>query len=122
MKLHHVYLPQAAACAALRHRRRRLARRLAALRRCSDQAFAQQFPACVAAVETAFREEETLLDRLDAPCLHPRLADHALILCALHRTAFRVEAGDLGRGREVAAALEAILAPPLPDFLRAQRV
>lgn len=115
MKYRHIDVPPAGACAALQHRRRLLLDRIAALRTCPDSEFVREFPALVNAVEAAFRHEEALLELLDEACLHPRRADHASILCALHRTVTRVEGGDLQRGREVAAALEAILdAPPLP--------
>lgn len=112
-----IQMPPAAACAALRRRRRQLLARLSALRTCPDSAFDRQFRSMVAAVEAAFRHEEALLELLGDACAHPRRADHAIILCALHRSAARVEAGDLRRGREVAAALEAILgslAAPAP--------
>lgn len=93
-------------------RRRRLLARLALLRRRPDPAFAKGFAGLVAAVEAEFRHEEALLDLRGQACLHPRLADDAVILCALHRTAARVEAGDVALGRQVAAALDAILRLP----------
>jgi hypothetical protein len=114
MKFERFDMAPRTACAALRHRRGRLLAQLVRLRRSPDPAFAKDFPAMVAAVEAAFRHEEALLDLLGQACLHPRLADHAVILCALHRTAARVEAGDLALGRQVAAALDAILRLPRP--------
>jgi hypothetical protein len=81
-------------------------------------------PALVAAVEAGFRHEEALLELLGDACLHPRLADHALVLCALHRTMVRVENGDVALGRQVANALDAILslpsepAVPAPTYAR----
>lgn len=112
------------ACAALRQRRGRLLAQLAVLRDSADAGFAQGFPALVAAVEAAFRHEEALLDLLGEACLRPRRADHAVILCALHRAAARVEAGEPALGRQVAQALDAILRQPLPvpapGHLRAQ--
>ena len=113
MKFERFDMTPCAACAALRRRRERLLALLARLRRSPDPGFAQRFPAVVAAVEAAFRHEEVLLERLGEACLHPRRADHAVLLCALHRTASRVEAGDLVLGRQVAAALDAILRLPL---------
>jgi hypothetical protein len=92
---------------------------LAVLMRSPDPGLAHGFPAMVAAVEAAFRQEEALLERLGEACLHPRRADHAVLLCALHRTAARVEAGDLAIGRLVAAALDAVLRLPLPSALPA---
>lgn len=112
MSFRHIDMPPEAACAALQHRHRLLLDRIAGLGTCPDTEFAQQFPAVVDAVEAAFRHEEALLELLGDAGLHPRRAHHASILCALHRTATRVEDGDLERGREVAAALEAILLPP----------
>jgi hypothetical protein len=81
-------------------------------------------PALVAAVEAGFRHEEALLELLGDACLHPRLADHALVLCALHRTMVRVENGDVALGRQVANALDEILslpsepAVPAPTYAR----
>lgn len=127
MSFRHIDMPPEAACAALQHRHRLLLDRIAGLGTCPDTEFAQQFPAVVDAVEAAFRHEEALLELLGDAGLHPRRAHHASILCALHRTATRVEDGDLERGREVAAALEAILLPqqqqqqpphPAPDAAR----
>jgi len=103
---------------ALGGRCRSLQTHLAALRNSTDAAFARQFPAAVAAVEALFRHEEALLDQHGDACLHACLADHALILCALHRIAARVERGDVAPGRRVVDALDAMLtmpavAPPL---------
>ena len=118
MKFRHIDMPPEAACAALRHRRRQLLDRIGALRASPDAEFARRFPDAVAAVEAAFRHEEALLELRGEACLHPRLAEHATILCALHRTAAQVERGDLALGRQVAHALAALLgqpgAPPSP--------
>lgn len=114
MKFERFDMAPHAACAALRQRRSRLLAQLAVLRKSPDPAFAHGFPAMVAAVEAAFRQEEALLERLGEACLHPRRADHAVLLCALHRTAARVEAGDLALGRQVTAALDAVLHLPPP--------
>lgn len=92
MKYRPIRMPAHAACAALRHGRRLLRARVAALLALPDAAFAQAFPGVVAAVEAAFRHEEALLELLGDACLHPRRADHAVILCALHRSAARVAA------------------------------
>lgn len=112
MRFRHIDMPPEAASTALQHRRRVLLDRIAGLGNCPDTEFAQQFPSVVDAVEAAFRHEDALLELLGDAGLHPCRAHHASILCALHRTATRVEDGDLERGREVAAALEAILRPP----------
>jgi len=116
MKLRHIHMPSWAACAALRHRRRLLRGRAGALCAATDADFIGHFPGFVAAVETGFRHEEALLELVGDACLRPRRADHAVILCALHRTAAQVERGDLALGRQVVAALAALLgqagAPP----------
>ena len=112
MQFRHLDMLPQPACAALRHRRRQLLARIRALCASPDAEFARRFPDTVAAVEAAFRHEEALLDLLGEACLHPRLADHAVILCALHRTASQVERGDLALGRQVAAALTALLGQP----------
>ena len=112
MKLRHITMPPWAARAAQRRRRRPLLGQIGALCAATDAEFARCFPAAVAAVEARFRHEEALLERLGDACLHPRRADHAVILCALHRTASRVERGDLVLGRQVARALAALLGQP----------
>jgi hypothetical protein len=105
-------LAQPAAAAALQRCRRDLRSRVARLRKQPDDSFAQAFSAVVAALEAGFRHEETLLELLGDAWLHPRRADHAIILCALHRTLSQVEAGDVALGRQVADALDAVLALP----------
>jgi hypothetical protein len=97
---------------ALRRCRRELCTRVAALRAQPDDVFVRDFPAVVTAVEAGFRHEETLLELLGDAGLHPRRADHAVILCALHRTLPQVEGGDVALGRQVADALDAVLALP----------
>jgi hypothetical protein len=124
MKFRHLDMPAHAACAALGRRRKRLLVRIAGLRAAPDAEFVHRFAAVVAEVETAFRHEEALLELLGDACLHPRRADHAVVLCALHRAACRVEGGDVVLGRQVAAALDAILRlpfqarPPAPQLAR----
>lgn len=112
MKFHPVDMIPAAACAALRHGRKTLRSRLATLQAEPDDGFARHFAALVAAAEALFRHEEALLEMLGDACLHPRRADHAVILCALHRTVARVEGGDVKLGRQVANALDAVLSLP----------
>ncbi|MGZ5182150.1 MAG: hypothetical protein ACXWC2_16825 [Ramlibacter sp.] len=109
MKFPHIALPPPATSAALRRHRSTLRARVKALRSEPDRKFVNDFPELVAAVEASFRHEESMLELLGDACLHPRRADHAVILCALHRTAPRVESGDVGLGRQVADALEHVL-------------
>ena len=101
-----------AACAALHRCRSDLCARVASLRAQPDDAFVHDFPAGVTAVEAGFRHAETLLELLGDAGLHPRRADHAIILSALHRTLSQVENGDVALGRQVADALDAVLALP----------
>jgi hypothetical protein len=112
MHFHHPDADPLAACAALRTSRARLCARIAALQAQPDDVFVQDFPAVVAAVEVDFRREEALLERLGDAALHPRRADYAVLLCALHRTLPQIEGGDVGLGRQVADALEAVLSLP----------
>jgi hypothetical protein len=112
MHVHHPDADPLAACAALRTSRARLCARVAALQAQPDEVFVQDFPAVVAAVETDFRREEALLERLGDAALHPRRADYAVLLCALHRTLPQIEAGDVDLGRQVADALGAVLSLP----------
>jgi hypothetical protein len=104
--------PAIAPLVALRRCRRDLCARVAALRAQPDDAFVHDFPAVVTAVEAGFRHEETLLELLGDAGLHPRRADNAVILCALHRTLPQVEGGDIALGRQVADALDAVLTLP----------
>jgi len=112
MRFHYIAMAPAAAGAALRHARKTLRARIARLQAEPDAGFAQHFPAAVAAVEAGFRHEEALLELLGDACLRPRRADHAVILCALHRTLPRVEEGDVRLGRQVTNALDALLSMP----------
>ncbi|MFS2082031.1 hypothetical protein ACCD04_12595 [Telluria sp. Tellsp131] len=112
MHFHHPDADPLAACAALRTSRARLCARVAALQAQPDDVFVQDFSAVVAAVEADFRREEALLERLGDAALHPRRADYAVVLCALHRTLPQIEGGDVGLGRQVADALEAVLSLP----------
>lgn len=111
----HFHQPEAdplTACAAMRHNRERLCARIEALQAQPDDVFVQDFPAVVAAVEADFRREEALLEHLGDACLHPRRADYAVVLCALHRTLPQIEGGDVALGRQVADALGAVLSLP----------
>jgi len=112
MHFHHTDADPFTACAAVRHSRERLCARIAALQAQPDAVFVQDFPAVVAAVEADFRREEALLERLGDACLHPRRADYAVVLCALHRTLPQIEDGDAVLGRQVADALGAVLSVP----------
>lgn len=101
--------PTHAAHAALSASRHALCARIAALQAQPDHGFIDAFAQVVAAVEAGLRHEEALLDRIGGICLRTRRADDAVILRALHRVTPDVERGDLALGREVAAALGAVL-------------
>jgi hypothetical protein len=66
----------------------------------------------VGAVEAGFRHEEVLLDLPGGTCPPPCVAEHATLLCALHRVMPRVESGDVELGREVVDAMDAVLMLP----------
>lgn len=99
-----------AARAALHASRHALRKRVAVLQAQPDAVFIDAFAVLVAEVEAGFRREETLLDRIGDLCLRTRRADAAVILRALHRVTPAIERGDVALGREVAAALGAVLA------------
>jgi hemerythrin len=75
----------------------------------SDEHFAGAFLGLVAAVECAFRNEETLMESAGHPALRNQRQDNALLLSALHHATSQVEAGKLGVGREVVTALPGLL-------------
>jgi len=96
-------------CAALRHDRRQLCRRVAALAGGPDDVLAQGFGPLVAAVEAGFRREELLMETLGYARVHAQREENAVVLSALHRVLPDVEGGDCALGREVLAALAGVL-------------
>lgn len=98
-----------AICAAIRHARKSLCRRVDALAATSDTAFTQGYPAIVAAVEAAFRHEEAAMEMLGYDRLREHREENAVILTALHRVLAQVECGDCALGRQVLAALRDVL-------------
>lgn len=112
MLFRYTQVPPPAVAATLERNRKALRRRVAALRGLPDADFADAYTAMVAAVEAGFRHEEVLLELLDGACPPACLADHATLLCALHRAMPRVENGDLRLGRELVDALDAVLMLP----------
>jgi hemerythrin len=93
--------------------------RLRDIQRSTDPEFAVSFAGTIAAVEAGFRHEEAILESRNAPHLHERRAENAMILCALHRIAVRVEQGESELGRQLAAALEDVLALHRLSILKA---
>jgi len=94
---------------ALAHARTALLHRVRAAAGEPDASFPTAFGHVVAAIEAAFRHEEVLMEALGLPRLREQRRDNALLLGALHHAAPRVEAGELGTGREVLAALPGLL-------------
>ena len=99
-----------ALCAALRHGRKMLCRRIAELAAGPDDMLARGFAGLVAAVEAAFRHEELIMETLGYVHLHEHRAENAVVLSALHRVLPDVERGDHVLGRQVLTALDEVLA------------
>jgi len=106
---HHLPTSPHALCAAIRHARKALCRRVDALVVEADPDFAHGFPAVVALVEAAFRREELALETLGDDKLREHREENAVILAALHRVLAKVETGDCTLGRQVLKALRDLL-------------
>lgn len=74
-----------------------------------DECFSRVFAGLVAAVESAFCQEENLMEAAAYPRVHEQRQDNALLLRALHHAAVQVESGNIAIGREVTAALPDLL-------------
>ena len=98
-----------ALCAALRHGRKMLCRRIAEIAAGPDDLLGQAFAALVAAVEAAFRHEELIMETLGYAHLHEHREENAVVLSALHRVLPDVERGDHMLGRQVLTALDEVL-------------
>lgn len=94
---------------ALAHARKGLLTQVSATAGEPDDRFPAAFARMVAAIEAAFRHEETLMETIGFPGVREQRRDNALLLNALHHAAPRVEAGEIGIGREVVAALPGLL-------------
>jgi hypothetical protein len=99
-----------AICAALRHGRKMLCRRIAEIAAGPDEMLGDGFAALVAAVEAAFRHEELIMETLGYVRLHEHREENAVVLSALHRVLPDVERGDHMLGRQVLTALDEVLA------------
>jgi hemerythrin len=99
-----------ALCAALRHGRKMLCRRIAEIAAGPDDMVGHAFAALVAAVEAAFRHEELIMETLGYVHLHEHREENAVVLSALHRVLPDVEQGDHLLGRQVLTALDEVLA------------
>lgn len=98
-----------AMCAAIRHSRKTLCRRLDDTCAQPDEQFTYAFGATVAAVESVFRHEELIMETLGYERLHEHREENAVILTALHRVMPQVEGGDCALGRQVATALRDVI-------------
>lgn len=96
--------------AVLRHVHQALHQRIKEIQSAADADFARRFNHLVATVESGLRHEEGILEALGDRHLRERRAENALILCALHRIAPTVEQGQVEPGRQLAAALEEMIA------------
>ncbi|SFD28645.1 bacteriohemerythrin [Massilia yuzhufengensis] len=94
---------------ALTHARKGLLTQVHAAAGEPDERFPSAFARLLAAIEAAFRHEETLMETIGFPGVREQRRDNALLLNALHHAAPRVEDGELGIGREVVAALPGLL-------------
>ena len=99
-----------AICAALRHGRKMLCRRIGEIVSGPDDMVAHGFAALVAAVEAAFRHEEMIMETLGYTHLHEHREENAVVLSALHHVLPDVEQGDHALARQVLAALDDVLA------------
>ena len=98
-----------AICAALRHGRKMLCRRIGDIVSGPDDLVAHGFAALVAAVEAAFRHEELIMETLGYTHLHEHREENAVVLSALHHVLPEVERGDHMLGRQVLSALVDVL-------------
>ena len=98
-----------AICAALRHGRKTLCRRIGEIVSGPDEMVGHGFAALVAAVEAAFRHEELIMETLGYVHLHEHREENAVVLSALHRVLPDVEQGDHLLGRQVLSALADVL-------------
>ena len=94
---------------ALRHTHTQLCRQIDALMAQPEASFAAGWTGLVAGAETAFRNEERVMEQVRYAGLAEHRAENACILSALHHVSPRVDDGDHGTGREVLSALAAII-------------
>jgi hemerythrin len=93
----------------LRHTHTQLCRQINALAAQPATSFAAGWTDLVAGTETAFRDEERVMEEVRYAGLAEHRAENACILSALHHVSPRVDDGDHGIGREVLSALGAII-------------
>jgi hemerythrin len=73
--------------------------RLAQLDNVSDADFPAHFSSLIAEVESDFREEEELMERIDFPGIRAHREEHAKLLGGLHHAAAGVMEGNVALGR-----------------------
>lgn len=93
----------------LRHTHTQLCRQINALAAQPEASFAAGWTDLVTATETAFRDEERVMEEVRYAGLAEHRAENACILSALHHVSPRVDDGDHGIGREALSALGAII-------------
>ncbi|WP_334190530.1 bacteriohemerythrin [Noviherbaspirillum sp.] len=79
--------------------------KLARLFDVSDADFPAHYAAMVARIESDFREEEELMEKIDFPGIHHHREQHCALLGSLHRAAGAVMQGDVELGRRTIAIL-----------------
>ncbi|HEV2609844.1 MAG TPA: hemerythrin domain-containing protein [Noviherbaspirillum sp.] len=79
--------------------------KLACLLDVPDADFPAHYAAMVARVESDFREEEDLMEKIDFPGLHHHREQHCALLGKLHRVAGAIMQGDVALGRQTIAIL-----------------
>lgn len=64
-----------------------------------DNQFLRRYPELVATIELDFRQEESMMERLDLPSFQAHMEQHARVLNALHHAAASLMQGDIATGR-----------------------
>lgn len=79
--------------------------KLAQLQTVPDADFPIHYAAMVARMESDFREEEELMERIDFPGMSGHREQHAKLLGELHQATAAIMAGDVALGRHTMALL-----------------
>jgi hemerythrin len=79
--------------------------KLAQLNTVSDADFPAYYAAMVARVESDFREEEELMEKIDFPGIRSHREQHARLLGGLHHAAATIMKGDVALGRHTIGLL-----------------
>jgi hemerythrin-like metal-binding protein len=79
--------------------------KLAQLLDVPDADFPSHYAATVARIESDFREEEELMEKIDFPGMRHHREQHCVLLVNLHRAAGAIMQGDVDLGRRTIATL-----------------